>query len=287
LNISNPVTQVTEAIYNLARGEQNEHLSEHGPEEIRSLIKAINYLVERLHTLEQSRRQLLANLVHELGRPLGALRSALQALTKGAGEDPELLEDLTTGMDQEAARLQRVVEDLSHLHDQVLGTLELKREMVNLGEWLPTALVPWGEAASEKGLEWSTEIPADLPEVQCDSLRFSQVVGNLVSNAIRYTPSGGSVDVEAGVRDAMVWVKVSDTGPGIPYEEQEMIFLPLYRGDQGQRRFKQGMGLGLSIARDLIQAHNGSIEVESTPGKGSHFTIWLPCDTEINTQEEV
>jgi signal transduction histidine kinase len=278
VNISKPVGQVTEAIYSLARGEQKERLRERGPGEMRALVRAVNYLVERLNTLETSRRQLLANLVHELGRPLGALRSAIQALGKGAGSDPELLSDLTTGMDEEAARLQRVVEDLAHLHDQVLGTLELKRETVALGEWLPTVLVPWAEAAVEKGLEWRAEIPADLPEAQIDTLRFGQVVGNLTSNALRYTPSGGSICISAGTLGQQVWIKVSDTGPGIPLEEQEAVFLPLYRGDQGRRRIKQGMGLGLSIARDLIQAHGGTIELESSPGAGSHFTIWLPID---------
>jgi signal transduction histidine kinase len=276
VNISKPVGQVTEAIYGLARGDQNERLREQGPEEMRALARAVNYLIERLNTLEQSRRQLLANLVHELGRPLGALRSAIQALAKGAAGEPELLADLTRGMDAEAARLQRVVEDLAHLHDQVLGTLELKLEAVDLGEWLPTVLAPWAEAARQKGLDWRAEIPAGLPEVQIDPLRFSQVVGNLVSNAVRYTPSGGAVSVEAGEQREMLWIEVSDNGLGIPPEEQEAIFLPLYRGDQGRRRFKQGMGLGLSIARDLIQAHNGSIALTSEPGAGSHFTIWLP-----------
>ena len=276
INISKPVQQVTEAIYNLSRGEHDEILKEQGPQEIRSLVRAINYLVERLNTLESSRRQLLANLVHELGRPLGALRSAIQALNKGAANDPVLLADLTTGMDEEAARLQHVVEDLAHLHDQVLGPLELKREPVALSEWLPMVLVPWAEAANEKDIHWSAKIPPDLPVVQINSLRFSQVVGNLVSNAIRYTPGGGSVHVGAGTQFNSIWIKVSDTGPGIPPEEQEAIFLPLFRGDQGRRRIKQGMGLGLSIARDLISAHNGKIDLETVPGEGSQFTIWLP-----------
>lgn len=276
INIGNPVSQVTEAIYSLARGEQDKQLIEKGPQEVRSLVRAINYLVGRLNTLESSRRQLLANLVHELGRPLGALRSAIQALSKGAASDPELLADLTTGMDQEAARLQHVVEDLAHLHDQVLGPLELKLEPVELSEWLPVVLVPWAEAANDKHIEWSTDIPADLPIVWIDSLRISQVTGNIVSNAIRYTPIGGSVSVQAGTSFDSIWIKIIDTGPGIELEEQEAIFAPFYRGDQGRRRIKQGMGLGLSIARDLINAHNGRIDLKSTPGEGSQFTIWLP-----------
>jgi two-component system, OmpR family, sensor histidine kinase BaeS len=277
LNISRPVRQATQAIDGLAHGDHSQPLVEKGPEEMRELVRAVNVLVARLYSLEQSRRQLLANLVHELGRPLGALRSAIQALSKGAAEDPQLLDDLATGMDEEAARLQNIVEDLAHLHDQVLGTLELNREPTALQDWLPRVLVPWQEAATEKRLEWDMEIPADLPTVEVDQMRFAQVIGNLASNAVKYTPAGGSVTVEAGQEQGQIWMRFSNSGPGIPVEEQEKIFLPFFRGSQG-RRIKQGMGLGLSIAKDLVEAHGGQISVESKPGAGSRFTVWLPTD---------
>jgi two-component system sensor histidine kinase BaeS len=277
VNIGRPVQRVTRAIYDIASGTRAEMLSEQGPEELRSLSRAVNYLVQRLNGMELARRQLLANLVHELGRPLGALRSAIHALSKGAGDDPQLLEDLTTGMDEETARLQHVLEDLAHLHDQVLGTLEMNLNPIALSEWLPRMLVPWQEAALEKKLEWRAEIPPGLPTVQADPVRMAQIIGNLASNAVKYTPSGKSVSVTAGAEAAWVWIRVSDTGPGIPPEEQRRIFEPFYRGDQG-RRIKQGMGLGLSIARDLALAHGGRLEVESQPGAGSQFTVWIPAD---------
>ena len=275
LNIGNPVRQVTQAIHGLAHGESHEVLNEQGPEEIRGLIRAVNILEERLHSLELARRQLVANLVHELGRPLGALRSAIQALAKGAGNDPQLLNDLTTGMDEETIRLQKILEDLAHLHDQVLGSLELNREEVKLNEWLPKVLLPWQEAAYEKRLNWEVQIPPELPVLRIDQVRFAQVIGNLASNAIKYTPPEGRVQISAGKEQQQVWIRVSDSGPGISEEEQKKVFLPFYRGDQG-RRIKQGMGLGLSIAHDLTVAHGGRLEVESKPGSGSTFTIWLP-----------
>jgi len=277
INIGRPVQRVTRAIYDIASGARAEMLLEQGPEELRSLSRAVNYLVQRLNGLELARRQLLANLVHELGRPLGALRSAIHALSKGAGDDPQLLMDLTTGMDEETIRLQHVLEDLAHLHDQVLGTLEMNLKPIALSEWLPRMLVPWQEAALEKRLEWRAEIPADLPTVQADAVRLAQIIGNLASNAVKYTPSGKSVGVAAGVEGAWVYMRVSDSGPGIPPEEQAHIFEPFYRGDQG-RRIKQGMGLGLSIARDLTLAHGGRLEVESQPGMGSRFTAWIPIN---------
>ncbi len=279
VNIGRPIQQVTKAIYELASGLRKETLNEKGPREIREQVQAVNFLVERLNDLEQSRRQLLANLVHELGRPLGALRSAIHALSKGAAEDPQLLQDLSEGMDEEAARLQTVLEDLAHLHDQLVGTLELQREPVSLGDWLPRTVRPWQAAALEKRLHWKEDIPNSLPVVYVDQVRLAQVIGNLLSNAIKYTPSGRFVSVTAGVHNGEFWVKISDTGPGLTAEERANLFIPLSRSNQMQR-IKQGMGLGLSIAKDLAEAHGGRIEVDSTPGLGSAFTLWIPCTNE-------
>lgn len=275
LNLSRPIRKVTQAIYELARGSRQATVAPGGPEEIQLLAQSYNFLSDRLSSLEKARRQLLANLIHELGRPLGALRSAIQALAGGAARDPQLLQDLTTGMDDQAARLQHLLEELSHLHDQVLGTLELEYQPVALSEWLPMVIRPWQEAAQDKHLQWQTDIPSDLPSISADPNRLASAVENLVSNAIRYTHSGGIVSVSARMDGPEVIIQVSDTGSGVAVDEQAKIFEPFYRGDQG-RRFKQGMGLGLSIANDLVKAHGGKISVESTPGKGSRFTIHLP-----------
>lgn len=273
--IARPVRQAAQAIDQLAHGDALQPLEEGGPQEIHELTRAVNVLVARLYSLEQARRQLLANLVHELGRPLGALRAAIQALGRGAAEEPQFLAELTAGMDGEAARMQDILEELTHLHDQVLGSLELKREPTSLSEWLPRVLLPWQEAALEKGIEWKTEIPPNLPVVAADQNRLAQVIGNLASNAIKYTPSGGSVCIEAGRDDQQAWMRFRDTGPGIPVDEQGKIFLPFFRGSQGPR-IKDGMGLGLSIARDLARAHAGEINVQSKVGEGSTFELRLP-----------
>ena len=275
LNLSSPIRQVTQAIYDLAHGKRQAQVTARGPEEIKLLAQAFNFLTERLNSLEKARQQLLANLVHELGRPLGALRSAIQALAGGAGQDPQLLEDLTTGMDEEAARLQHLLEDLAHLHDQVLGNLEMEFHDLALSEWLPKVVRPWQEAANEKRLTWQTDIPSDLPVISADPNRLASAVENLVSNAIKYTPTDGSVKISAGVEGNEVYIQVSDNGPGIPVDEQEKIFQPFYRGNQG-RRFNEGMGLGLSITRDLVDAHSGRLTLDSKPEQGSSFTIYLP-----------
>ena len=275
LNLQKSLKQVTDAVWQLSRGERLDPLPEQGPEEISLLANSVNTLVRRLQSMEQSRKQLLANLVHELGRPLGALRSAIQSLQIGADQDAALRHELLIGMDEEAGRLQRLLDDLAHLHDQVLGTLELHLQDTSIEEWLPRALAPYREAALSKQLEWEVELAPDIPNVQADPDRLAQAVGNLVSNAIKYTPSGGKISISTGADDRWSWISVADTGPGIPSEEQQLVFKPFYRGKKG-KRFPQGMGLGLSIARDLAEAHMGQIEMESTPGQGSRFTIRLP-----------
>jgi signal transduction histidine kinase len=277
LNTSKQIMQVAQAVNELAGGNPRQGLPEKGPEEIKVLLHAVNFLVERLNNLEVSRKQLLSNLVHELGRPLGALRAGLAAVKRGAKDDPALLEELIQGMDEEAARLQHLLEDLSHLYGQLSGSLELNRVSLDLNEWLPKVLRPWQEAAQQKRLHWEENLPGNLPGIQADPDRLAQAIENLTSNAIKYTGMHGTIAISAGVSDHDVWIEVSDTGPGISFDEQEKVFEPYYRGNQG-RRIKQGMGLGLSIAKDLVLAHGGKINLDSTPGIGSKFTISLPAD---------
>jgi len=274
VSISRPVRRVTVAIDTLAMGDYHTGLPETGIDETRTLARAVNTLVEQLHGMEQARRQLLANLVHEMGRPLGALGSAIRALLKGADRDPELAGDLLKGMDSEINRLQRLLEDLAGLYDQVLGSLELNRQPVDLEGWIPEVLVPWETAAREKGLSWRVQIATELPEVSADPDRLAQAIGNLCSNAVKFTPKGGEVSISTGVERDQLWIQVCDSGPGIPPEDLEKIFQPFYRGKQ-DRRIVQGMGLGLTIARDIVQAHGGQIQVESKAGSGAKFTIWL------------
>jgi len=280
LNMERPLERVTHAVDRLISGEHWVPLPEQGPHEMQVLAHSVNGLVARLRGLEQARRQLLANLVHELGRPLGALRSAIQALLGGADRDEVLRQELLVGMEDETDRLRRLLDDLAGLHGQVLGGLELDRRAIALDTWLAHTLSPWREAAQEKGLQWQASIASSLPVLEADPDRLGQVLGNLLSNAIKYTPPGGTVSVDAGVQGEMAWISVSDTGPGIAREEQERIFDPFYRSQPG-RRFPQGMGLGLSIARDVVVAHGGLLDLESTPGLGSRFIVYLPLSERV------
>jgi two-component system sensor histidine kinase BaeS len=274
LNLGRSLRRVTEAIYGVASGREWQTLPEEGPEEMRTLLRAFNALTNRLRVLEESRRRLLANLVHELGRPIGALQAALQALTGGAEDDPALRHELLEGMSTQVSRLSPLLDSLTDLHGQVLGTLELDHQPVELGPWLRKTVTPWRQAAHDKGLHWRTDLPDSLPVLEIDPDRMAQVLGNLLSNAIKYT-SEGTVSVLASMQGDEVAIVVGDTGIGVAPLEQEQIFEPFYRSRR-DTRFPQGMGLGLSIAREMVEAHRGRLEVESEPGEGSRFTIWLP-----------
>jgi signal transduction histidine kinase len=273
--LARPIEGAAAAVSDIAHGRSADPVPAAGPLEIQELAESVNTLSERLRLLEASRRRSLANIVHELGRPLGAIRTAIYVLRQGAGDDAQVRDELLGGIDQTIANMEPLLDDLSLLHGQVIGTTQLNRRLVPLDEWLPPLLLPWRALAGEKGLAWQTEIAPNLGVLEMDPERMAQVLGNLISNAIKYTPEGGTVIVKAGVGETAVTFSICDSGPGIDPSEQERVFEPFYRS-QAQRRFPQGLGLGLTIARDLVAAHGGTLALESTPGQGSCFIVTLP-----------
>jgi signal transduction histidine kinase len=277
VNLARPIRQMTQAINQLASAQQPAPLPEPAPMEIGTLARSVNSLTERLRSLEAARRQLLANMVHELGRPHGALQSATQALQSGADEDLTLRRELLAGMDNEIRRLRRLLDELAAHYDQILGPFELQRRSIQLADWLPPMLAPWREAAQRKGLHWQVSLAADDLCLVVDPDRLAQAIGNLVSNAIKYTPADGSISIAVEADRAGVSIHVQDTGSGIDPIDQARIFEPFFRG-QALRRFPQGMGLGLTIARDIVTAHGGHIDFTSAVGQGTRFTIWLPLN---------
>jgi len=203
------------------------------------------------------------------------LQSAAQALQSGADEDLALRRELLAGMDHEIRRLRRLLDDLAAHYDQILGPFELQRRPIQLADWLPLTLAPWREAAQRKGLSWQISLPTADLRLVVDPDRLAQAIENLVNNAIKYTPAHGSISITVEADRAGVSIHVQDTGTGIAPIDQARIFEPFFRG-QTMRRFPQGMGLGLTIARDVVIAHGGHIDFTSTAGRGSCFTIWLP-----------
>jgi len=275
VNLQRPISELTRAIHAIAAENHPSPLPERGPVELQTLAGAFNRLLGRLSMLEVSRRRLLANLVHELGRPLGALLAATEALAGGAADSPRLRSELLLGMQDEFARLRRLLDDLAGMYDRSLGTLELSQRPVDLSAWLPAVLAPWRETARANGIAWRADLPPELPRLLADPDRLAQVFGNLLSNAIKYTPLGGAVSVEVEVEPHTIVFRFRDTGPGVSEEERERIFEPFHRAQSG-RRFPQGMGLGLAIAREIVVAHEGTLSVASGEKRGSVFTVSLP-----------
>lgn len=276
--LERPIGSAAAGVINISEGKVIAPVLIEGPREIKQLSAAVNVLDERLRFLEETRRRSLANIVHELGRPLGAIQSAVHLLFNGV-DDPLVEQELLEGVINAINRMQPLLDDLAMLHGQVTGTMTLDLVPVSLSEWLTTAFLPWRALALEKGLKWGTDIPENLPDVYIDPERMAQVVGNLLSNAIKYTPEGGSVTVTAGVNGKEAWYQISDTGPGIDPAEQEQVFEPFFRS-QKTSRFPQGLGLGLTIARDIVEAHGGQLELSSEPGQGSQFTVRLPLNSQ-------
>ncbi len=276
-DIQRPLKRVTQAINSLAQGTRSEPVPETGPRELTLLAHTFNQLVERLRMLEDARQHLLSNLVHELGRPLGALRSAAQALLRGAINEPDLSTEFLSGMDHEVVRLQRLLDDLTRLHDQILGSLELNDKLIDVQAWLPTVLSPWRAAAEQKDIQWRTSLLASPIFVRGDPDRLAQAVGNLLSNAIKYTPASGSIAIDLTCADAQLTLRICDTGLGVSPDESEHIFEAFYRGSANPR-FAQGMGLGLNITRTIIEAHQGSVHAEPNQTQGSCFVVRLPLE---------
>ncbi|UCF26837.1 MAG: HAMP domain-containing histidine kinase, partial [Chloroflexota bacterium] len=271
--LDQPISAAASGVIDISIGKEIEPVPIEGPREIRQLSAAVNVLSERLKSLEETRRRSLANIVHELGRPLGAIQSAVHVLIKGV-DDPLVEQELLEGVVNEIKRMQPLLDDLAMLHGQVTGTLTLNLVPVDLSDWMTTALLPWRAMALEKGLDWESEIPESLPKVKIDPERMAQVLGNLLSNAVKYTPEGGKVAVNAGASDSEAWFQISDSGPGIDPTELEQVFEPFFRS-QRTSRFPQGLGLGLTIARDIVEAHGGQLDLTSDPERGSQFTVHL------------
>ncbi len=214
--LARPIDATASAVVDLAEGRPMDPVAEQGPREMRQLANAANVLAERLRLLEETRRRSLANVVHEIGRPLGAVRSAAHVLRGPAGDDPAIREELLGGVEAQIERMQPLLDDLALLHGQVSDGVTLHRRPVALGEWLPPVLLPWRAAALDKGLDWQADVPQRLPLLDVDPDRLAQVVGNLLSNAIKYTrPAAGWLSRQArmNMKRGLAW---PTTDRGLP-----------------------------------------------------------------------
>jgi two-component system sensor histidine kinase BaeS len=273
-----PLTQLTRTVARFSPGVAPEPVPENGPEEIRTLATAFNRMGQRLYTLELNRRRLLSGIVHEIGRPLGSIKLAAQAISQGV--DGKTAVELADGIDEQVDQLRLGVDDLTLLGQVETQELALHRDEIDVAALVRRQCRQFLTLARQKGLDFDCDLPRETPPICADPQRLGQILGNLLHNAYKYTPAGGqvrlAVEIEGEDTHRDLIVKVTDTGPGIDPREREKIFDLFYRSP-GQH-CQQGMGIGLALARHLAEAHGGSLTVEGQPGLGATFILCLPVE---------
>lgn len=271
--ILKPVEALTAAARRMEKGDLSQRVEVQSADEIGELAQAFNSMADGLTRLEQLRRNMVTDVAHELRTPLSNIRGYLEALRDGVIEpNAEVIESLY----EEAMLLSRLVDDLRELALAEAGQLRLERHPVAPADVVDRAVEAARAQASARGIALRADLPADLPLISVDPQRIGQVLGNLLSNALTHTPSGGEITVAARARASEVEISVRDTGEGIPPEHLPYIFERFYRADRSRSRATGGTGLGLSIAKQLVEAHGGRISVASQLGKGTTFTFTLP-----------
>ncbi len=264
--IAAPVRDLIDAAERVERGDYSARVAPRGPRQVRSLVGAFNAMSARLERSEDERRRLLADVSHELRTPLTVMLGNVEALIDGLyAADRAHLETIL----EETKVLGRLVEDLRILSLAEVDALALHPEAVDVAALAKETAASFRAAADAAGVTLAAE--GDAVMVDADPVRIHQVLANLVSNALRYTPRGGSVTTRVWSDAAAVTVSVRDTGPGVDAEVLPHLFERFRRSDESR-----GAGLGLAIAKTIVSAHGGTITAESAPGQGTEIRFTLP-----------
>jgi signal transduction histidine kinase len=275
-----PIRRLTLAVQRIIRtGRTDARVPLEGTgDAIDELTSLFNTMLDKIEGLVTAMRGALDNVSHDLRTPLTRLRGtaemALASPPPGdAAQQVDCYRELLADCVEESDRVLVMLNTLMDISEAESGTMQLRREPVALADVVVRAVDLYRDVADAKGVALAAAAPPDIVVI-ADRTRLEQVAANLIDNAVKYTPSGGRVDIEVGrAADAAV-LQVRDTGPGIPADELPRIFDRLFRGDTS--RAERGLGLGLSLVKAIIEAHGGTVEVDSEPGRGSVFTVRLP-----------
>ncbi|MFC2011329.1 sensor histidine kinase [Chloroflexota bacterium] len=268
-----PVKTLTLAARRLGQGDLSQRVQFKDEGEMKQLAQAFNSMASDLERTEKLRRNMVADAAHELRTPLSNIGGYLEAIHDGV-----VAPDTATihSLHEEVILLSRLVDDLQELALADADELKMVPKAENIAESIHQAVAGMRVQAAAKEMSLSIDLPGKLPEVNIDAHRISQVLRNLLENAIAHTGNGGSITVAAKKHDNWIKVSVTDNGEGIPAEDLPNIFERFYRVDKSRARATGGHGLGLTIAKRLVEAHGGKIEVNSEPGRGSSFNFTLP-----------
>jgi len=273
--VATPLADVMAAADAVAEGDLSARVSTDAHGAFGRLARSFNHMAEELERADQQRRNLTADVAHELRTPLHIIQGNLEGILDDVYQPTA--EHICATLD-ETRLLARLVDDLRTLSLAEAGQLPLTWETVDAAELLADVNTSFSGQAEAAGIDLRLQASADLPTITADVGRLDQVLGNLMANALRHTPAGGTITLRAEPIQGGVSIMVRDTGEGIPAEDLPFIFDRFWRGDRSRSHVSgAGSGLGLVIARQLVQAHGGRISLESTPGQGTTFTIELPA----------
>jgi signal transduction histidine kinase len=271
--VGRPLGDLVTAAARVANGDYSARVAAHGPPSVRMVATAFNSMAERLERQDRQRRELMADIAHELRTPLSVIQGRLEGLVDGVypRDDAQLGQVI-----EDTRMLARLVDDLRVLAHTESGMLSLQKEPTDIAILAQDVVSSLAGEAKTRGVSVSLDAAADLPLVDLDPLRIREVIANVLANALRHTPAGGSISVTVrrssvdGAVDGRdgISVTVADTGTGIAPEDLPKVFDRFYKG-----RSSSGSGLGLTIARNLVRAHGGEIRAESQPGHGTSITF--------------
>ena len=266
------LSELSKAANAIAKGELTRKVKVESKDEIGELALAFNQMSAELERSRELRRQMTADIAHELRTPLSIILGRAETLAEGMLPPNQ---EVFKVIHQEALRVNHLVEDLRLLSLSDAGELPLEKRTIDVSSLLEDIRITHQLSAEQKGVALQTSRAENLPSIMADPDRLKQILANLIENALRYTPSGGVIQLSANAEGQGVVIRVRDTGAGIPKDEIAHIFDRFYRGDKSRDRDKGGSGLGLAIVNSLVSAHGGSINVTSQPGEGTTFIIWL------------
>lgn len=271
--LTDPLKKLLQGIEGLAEGNLETQVEAVSTDELGAVASAFNNLVGQLKRTEQARKHLVADVAHELRTPLSIINGQLELIEQGIKASD--IENLLPIHD-EVFRLTQLVNDLHQLTIAEAGKLVLNKQLVDMPSLVERIVENFQMATEDNGVSVKFETDVDELSIPVDRNRLTQVLINLIGNAVRYTPEGGTVEVIVARKDEYAEIKVKDTGVGIAPDHQAHIFDRFYRADEDRTRDTGGTGLGLAIAKEFVEAHGGNIELSSTVGVGSAFTVHLP-----------
>ena len=277
--ITRPLGDLNAAARRMAAGDYEQRVPVRSDDELGELASSFNAMAVAVESQERLRRQMAADIAHELRNPLAVVQADLEAMLDGVRP---LSRESVADAHEETQLLSRLITDLRDLSLAEAGQLPLQRRPTDPGELARSVSERFNPRATDKGVDLAVEIVEGLPALYADPDRISQVFGNLLENALRHTPQDGKVllRLESAETGKAVRATITDTGPGIPEEHLPNVFERFYRSDRARSRSGGGSGIGLAVVKQLVEGHGGRVWAESPPGEGASFVMLLPTYTE-------